>query len=231
MKNLLWIVLALFLFSCNEKGFKTYDVENYLAFTKDFTKDSTIVSFFFHPGESELDVPLEVTLAGIPLREARTFTLVAVKDETDIDAANYQLSESYTFRSGMVKDTIYVHVVNSEVLKAKAFKLVLEIQGNDDFVPGVSSFRKTKLVISDIAAQPDWWTSVVIKSYLGKYSDKKYQLLIEVTGESDFSACTPSEFTAYALQLKYYLQKHIDAGNPPIYDEDNNENMKVTVIG
>ena len=170
MKNLLWIVLALFLFSCNEKGFKTYDGENYLAFTKDFTKDSTIVSFFFHPGESELDVPLEVTLAGIPLREARTFTLVAVKDETDIDAANYQLSESYTFRSGMVKDTIYVHVVNSEVLKAKAFKLVLEIQGNDDFVPGVSSFRKTKLVISDIAAQPDWWTSVVIKSYLGKYS-------------------------------------------------------------
>ena len=46
MKNLLWIVLALFLFSCNEKGFKTYDGENYLAFTKDFTKDSTIVSFF-----------------------------------------------------------------------------------------------------------------------------------------------------------------------------------------
>ena len=45
-------------------------------------------------------------------------------------------------------------------------------------------------MISDIAAQPDWWTSVVIKSYLGKYSDKKYQLLIEVTGESDFSACT-----------------------------------------
>ena len=87
-------------------------------------------------------MPLEVTLAGIPLREARTFTLVAVKDETDIDAANYQLSESYTFPFRDGKDTIYVHVVNSEVLKAKAFKLVLEIQGNDDFVPGVSSFRK-----------------------------------------------------------------------------------------
>ena len=231
MKNLLWIVLTLFLSSCDERGFKTYDGENYLAFAKDFTKDSTIVSFFFHPGETELEVPLEITLAGVPLTEAKTFTLSVVKDETDIDAENYLLKDNYTFRPGLVQDTIYIHVVNSAALKTKAFNLVLEIQENDDFIPGVSSFRKAKLVISDIAAKPDWWTSTIEKSYLGKYSDKKYQLLIDVTKVSDFSTCTPSEFTAYALQLKYYLQKHIDAGNLPIYDEDNKENMKVTVIG
>ena len=231
MKNLLLIALTLFLFSCNERGFKMYDGENYLAFGKDFTKDSTIVSFFFYPGQSEIEVPLEGTLSGTPLTEAKTFSLAVVKDETDADGSNYLLAENYTFRPGRVRDTVYIHIVNSDLLKTKAFRLVLEIQGNDDFIPGVIPFRKAKLIISNIAAKPDWWTSVVEKSYLGKYSDKKYQLLIEVTGISDFSECSSSEFTAYALKLKYYLQKHIDAGNPPIYDEENNQNMTVTVIG
>ena len=106
----------------------------------------------------------------------------------------------------------------------------MTIRGNADLQAGISSLQKAKLVVSDKAERPEWWDTKMEKSYLGKYSDAKYQLFIKVTKVTDLTGMQTSMLTALALQLKYYLEKQTDAGTP-VYDEANNEYMKVPVIG
>lgn len=231
MKNIIGVFLLLAFVACSKEGFKTYDGENFLSFAKNFDKDSTMVSFFFHPGETELIVPLKVDLSGLPLNEEKEYQVVIVPEETTANAANYKLEGPFKFRANRDADSLYVKVIKSDDLDTKKLNLVIEIQGNENFIPGISSHGKAKIVLTSIASKPDWWDSKIEKAYLGKYSDKKFQLFIQVTGITDLTGRTSSEITAWALALKYYLQKHIDAGNPPIYDEDNNEVMKVPVIG
>lgn len=231
MKNIIGIFLLLMFASCNTEGFKTYDGGNFLSFSKNFEKDSTMVSFFFHPGETELTVPLKIDLSGLPLSEEKEYKVMVVPGETTANAANYKLEGPFKFRANRDADSLYLKVIKSDDLDTKKLNLVIEILENESFTPGVSSHGKAKIVLTSIASKPDWWNSTIERAYLGKYSDKKFQLFILVSGVTDLTGRTPSEITAWALALKYYLQKHIDAGNPPIYDEDNNEVMKVPVIG
>lgn len=231
MKNIIGVFLLLMFASCSTEGFKTYDGGNFLFFSKNFDQDSTMVSFFFHPGETELIIPLQVDLSGLPLSEAKEYRVVVVSEETTVHVANYKLEGPFKFGVNRDTDSLYVKVIKSDDLDTKKLNLVIEILENENFTPGVSSHGKAKIVLTNIASKPDWWDSKIEKAYLGKYSDKKFQLFIQVTGVTDLTGRGASEITAWALALKYYLQKHIDAGNPPIYDEDNNEVMKVPVIG
>lgn len=50
---------------------------------------------------------------------------------------------------------------------------------------------------------------------------------MQETGVGDITGLSASEIRALALKFKRYLK----AQNPPIYDEDNEEDMTVTVIG
>lgn len=230
MRNLLLLGLTLALFACDERGFETYGGGNYLSFEKNMEKDSTVISFRYYPGQDELKIPLKIVLSGSPLAVSATYSLEVLSGETTLDPSNYKVEESYLFREGRIEDTAWIHLINSDRLQEQPFRLVIAIRGNESLQAGVSELQKAKLIVSDIAARPEWWDATVTKSYLGKYSDVKYQLFIKVTQVVDLTNMPPSKLTALALQLKYYLQKQTDAGFP-VYDEENQEYMKVPVIG
>lgn len=230
MRNLLLLGLALALLACDERGFETYGGGNYLSFEKNMEKDSMVISFRYYPDQDELKIPLKMVLSGNPLAVSATYGLEVVSGETTLAPSNYKLEESYLFREGRIEDTAWIHLINSDRLQEQPFRLVIAIRGNESLQAGVNELQKAKLIVSDIAARPEWWDATVTNSYLGKYSDAKYQLFIKVTQVVDLTDMSPSKLTALALQLKYYLQKQTDAGFP-VYDEENQEYMKVPVIG
>ena len=230
MRNLLLLGLALALLACDERGFETYGGGNYLSFEKNMEKDSMVISFRSYPDQDELKIPLKMVLSGNPLAVSATYGLEVVSGETTLAPSNYKLEESYLFREGRIEDTAWIHLINSDRLQEQPFRLVIAIRGNESLQAGVNELQKAKLIVSDIAARPEWWDATVTNSYLGKYSDAKYQLFIKVTQVVDLTDMSPSKLTALALQLKYYLQKQTDAGFP-VYDEENQEYMKVPVIG
>ena len=101
------------------------------------------------------------------------------------------------------------------------------------------------LIFSDMLARPAWWTPMLLENgrydqnsveyvYLGLYSDKKYLLLMEVTGVGDWTDLDDSERRIQALKLKRYLEKMKAEGNT-VYEDSYSggvpEEMSVQVMG
>lgn len=217
------------LFSCTEEEVTMYEGGTYIGFKDNMYKDSTNFSFFFHPNEEKMDIAIPVVLSGkIPEKDIE-LSITIDEENTTAFSENYELPEKPIFKAGQVIDSIYITVKNSEELKEKEYKIVLNIGENDNYKLGEEDHIKAKILINDMPSKPDWWDYTITKSYLGTYSNVKYQLFIVVTGISDLSDKEPSEIRALALKLKYYLQKLADEGKT-VYDE-NNKLVKVPVIG
>ena len=120
-------------------------------------------------------------------------------------------------------------------MKTVKVTLGLRIENYNVFYAGQTTYRESIWVISDQISQPAWWTTYATDRYnsveyvfLGEYSDKKYGLLIEVTGVSDWTDLSTDERRVLALQLKRYLAKNI------VYEDVESAvpvRMTVTVMG
>ena len=107
MKKYILVLIALVsLYSCDERGIleNSNDV-SYIYFTKNATNDSTSTSFFFYP-EGDISVPVAMSLSGKMFDEDCSFKLEVVKEETTLDAANYDISGDFVFHKDRVADTI-----------------------------------------------------------------------------------------------------------------------------
>lgn len=122
-----------------------------------------------------------------------------------------------------------VTVTRNEALKGSVLA-VFEVQGSDDFMPGIEANRKGRIFITNQLTRPGWWNDWHEANGLGTYSDLKYQTFIreigvtDMTLEADGGEMNYSTMRAYVLQFKYWLQEH------PTEDEDGSL-MKVAMRG
>ncbi|MDR0544573.1 MAG: DUF4843 domain-containing protein [Odoribacteraceae bacterium] len=232
MKNIYYLLLPLlWCTACQEAEIPLYSGGNNIQFVKNLAKDSTIIAFLLAPGQVEIDSMLIVKTTGLGY-PAETAYKIAVDQQlsTAVEGTHFRLPSATTFKPNAMRDTTYVKFYRTADLKVNAVRLVLRVQENDAFNLGQIQYRYKVFVIHDKVAQPDWWTSAVSTSYLGPYSDKKYEKFIEVTGVADLSSATSSEMRVYALQLKYWLEAYkADNGEP--YYETNGDEMIVPVNG
>lgn len=236
MKEMIVILclLAMGFVSCEEIGLEeNSNTITYLGFEKDCTKDSVAVSFLFYP-EGRVDYPLVLNILGkVPEQDAE-YTLSVFKDSSTLDAKNYDLPEKFTFRKGLLTDTAYITLTNSEELSSGNFILWLQVDENDTFKKGPRVHQKIKLLVTDKVTRPVWWPEddIVEWYYLGLYSDKKYELLLEVTHQADFGEASMTERRILALKLKRYVEEW-NAAHPDdiLMDEDNDQPMTIPVAG
>ena len=158
MKKYILVLIALVsLYSCDERGIleNSNDV-SYIYFTKNATNDSTSTSFFFYP-EGDISVPVAMSLSGKMFDEDCSFKLEVVKEETTLDAANYDISGDFVFHKDRVADTIYITFKNSEILSSEIRRVVFRIADSEKYAQGDTPFRTAVISISDIASRPEWW--------------------------------------------------------------------------
>ena len=245
------IILVLFVFgACSEKGIATFSGDLvYISFTKDASADSMIYSFKTYPS-GEIVAKIPVRVRGHWLTESREFTVSAHPDSTTLPEGAYELPTKCEFAPGQEIDTIEIKFFNNfEDLKNKSYRLFLRIDETDRVKQGEYAYRIAKFYVSDRLEIPEWWSrndnteynpyNIVEEVYLGKYSEKKYQLFLDRLAEDNASLEGDDMvmIKKYALRLKYWLEDfnndpaNIASGAAPMWDEDNNQLMQVPVAG
>ena len=231
--------------ACSKEEVPLYDTENvhFIEFVAP-TEDTASFSFMFHPevaAGGAYDLAIPVRILGQRQDRDREFTVTVVDSLTSAtEGKHFSMPEKLVFRAGLFEDTMYVKLHRTADLKTVKVTLGIRIENSNDFYAGQSSNRESIWVISDQIAQPAWWTTYATDRYesveymfLGEYSDKKYGLLIEVTGVSDWTDLSTDERRVLALQLKRYLAAQHAAGNTVYEDTDGAEpvRMEVAVMG
>jgi hypothetical protein len=218
--------------SCQEAEIPLYSGGNNIQFVKNLAVDSTTVAFLLAPGATELDSFLIVKTTGLGY-PAETPYKISVDQQftTAVEGTHFKLPTTTTFKAGAMRDTLPITFYRTAEMKTRSFRLVLRVEENEAFKPGQLQYQYKIFVVHDKIAQPDWWTTSVSTSYLGPYSDKKYQFFIDVTGIADMTGASISELRVRALQLKYWLEEYKAGNNGIPMTEDNGDEMTVPING
>ena len=144
---------------------------------------------------------MEVTLIGDLLTENTTYQLEIDKDSTTADPANYDVNLTQTFSAGQTKDFIDVKLFNKD-LAGKEVTLYLRIVENENFSPGLKSYRSARIIFNDIDSQPLWWSGDIETLFLGEWTPEKYEKFIESSGLIDLIGYEFSEIRKICLQFK-----------------------------
>lgn len=230
MKNFIFINIFIALFclsSCEKEKVEPYKADRYLSFLKT-QNDSLFYSFKLNPSKITDRIPVEIELIGRLLDEDEEIKIEIDSEYSNTSDKLFALPEKIIFHKQKSIDTIYIDVFKPKEL-TDTTKVVFRLVENTFFKPGLKENRIFKLIVNDKLSKPEWWNSIIEDEFLGKYSDKKFSLFIQVTEVSDLSDKNESEKRALALKFKYYLQKQKEAGN--IILEENEKPMVVPVVG
>ena len=229
MKKYVYILLfVMSVAGCKKEEMETYAGLNYIQFVDSYA-DSTTLSFFFYPGQSELSYPLEVKLLGFMKEEQVHYKLKVVEEETTATPDLYDIPEAQVLQAGKVTDMAKITFKKAEKLNTKAFRIVVDVVNSDDALAGEMLYCRKVFWISNMIAQPEWWDANIVKSFLGVYSDLKFEEFIKVAETGDLSDKSSDEKRALVLKFKYYLQKRIDDGDP--VKEADGSIMTVPILG
>lgn len=203
MKKYIFLISVLIAaWACSEDEIDSYKSDRYLYFSKPEVLDSaTFLSFSHYPGATEKTIRVEVTLIGDLLTENTTYQLEIDKDSTTADPANYDVNLTQTFSAGQTKDFIDVKLFNKD-LAGKEVTLYLRIVENENFSPGLKSYRSARIIFNDIDSQPLWWSGDIETLFLGKWTPEKYEKFIESSGLIDLIGYEFSEIRKICLQFK-----------------------------
>lgn len=230
MKYCILIIVLVSVFgSCSTDTLDTYNADRYIFFTNKNAEDSVSTSFFFYPGKTELEVPVEISFAGKPITIDTDYELMIDPTMTTASSSDYTFETKRVWKANRNRDTVKIVLHKTSALDNQVLRLVLKVKENDNFMVGPMTNSLYRIMFTSQAVRPEWWTDRVEREYLGAYSPAKYQELIIATGESDLSEVQgASEWRYYALKLKYHLQKAKDEGNPIM---DGEYEMSVPVKG
>lgn len=230
MKNcilLLAICVAGIMVSCKKESIITYNSstdDRFIYFSKS-EADTSTVSFYLYPGQTTIDYPVVVKSTGYSTRQER-FAVSVIEEYTTASKEDYSLPEEFLFRPERESDTFYVKLYYSEKLDKSQERLVIELRETSDFKLGMTDSRVAVIWFHNNIVKPEWWKGDVESSCLGKYSEAKYRLFLQVVqvnlDDADFST-----FRHYALVFKRYLEDRKAAGDPAL--EDDGTEMTVAV--
>lgn len=246
MKKLfiLAMVLGLAFASCSKEEVPFYDVKNSHFVMFDAAMDDTMeFTFMFHPevvegGSYEQKIP--VSIMGQAVDRDREFKIESFELNNEAGSlefakagTHFELPEKCVIRAGQFQDTIMIKFFRRPELKTKNLFFAIKMVANNEFKPGQEEYCVNCFYLTDKIAKPAWWSNFQ-STYLGTYSDKKFALLIEVTGQSDWENFSAGEARYYSIQFKRYLAKQKAEGNT-VYEEadeaGNRKEMTVNVLG
>jgi len=221
-KYILILLVFASLFSCNEDELLKYESGNFLNFVQHSERDSVELSFFFHPGEDVIRVPIELALTGKLLTEGKEFRL-SIDESSTATADDFEFEDKLVFKANKSVDTVYMNVKKSLKLANDTCKLVLRIEENENFKVGVKEYLTRKIYFTSVVSKPEWWNKEITEIYLGEFSAAKFLLFCEVLKLNSLEDVRPTIIRQYALIFKRYLNTH------PSYDGD--KLIEIPVVG
>lgn len=217
--------LLTFATSCSVNEMTPYENDPAIYFDHE-TADSIAYSFFTLDSHIPRDtVWVEAITMGLPSDQDRPFSIVqANAGEADAAKAGVhyvpfddaEVRDSICISAGEVTRLIPVILLRDESLKSSTKRLVLAMQANEFFRPGIDAWRTYTLTMTDTAIIPSIWNSYWA-NYLGaSWGPEKLRFAIETTGYKDFEE-RPIDpglanwmYTVCSQRLKEYNAEHPD---------------------
>ncbi len=209
------LLLSLLFVACGEESLlvNSNDVA-YVQFALNMTTDTTSVSFKMYNEGEDAKIPIEVTVFGQLQQDDLSFSVGVDEKKTTLSSALYSLPTDCKIRKGLLKDTIYVVLKNDPILKTETKRLELTIVESESVKLGNFVNSKAIVTVTDRLFKPRWWSvndlgdpknpaNSVESFYLGRYSEKKYQLFLELLKKDNVVFDGSSQMMyKYALKLK-----------------------------
>ena len=206
------IVMLIFagLWACNMDEVEVYSAQRYLFFADSSRGlDTVAFSFSHYPGDETHDVHFYVGLTGIPATEDLAYKVEVVDSLTTADPLDYEIPENLVFPAGQVISVMNVRCKNVRPeLETQKVYVTFRLVANENFQPGLYGMQTVKVTFDNIKSKPLCWTGDLEEYVLGAYSDKKFELLVQFTGENDWSGFSLSQARDLTVQFKVYLIEH-----------------------
>lgn len=230
--NKIFIIIFAFitLLACQEEKIEPYSGDSYVYFSKKNT-DSTTFSFAYDATmtKSIVKIPVEI-ISGVRDYDREYKVVFLPEESTAIEGQHFtKLEGLQSIKAGNIVDSLSIEVLKADDISDKVVEAVFEIVDSEEFKAGFPTRSKARLQITNKLIQPAWWNGWHVSSGLGDYSDKKYRLFIQLTGEYDLDYhnredMNYSEMRNLLLQFKQWLEEN------PQTEEDGSD-MEVKVRG
>lgn len=186
-------------------------------------RDSVVFSFAeYETNVTEGEVLMNVNMAGQVSSQDREFKISVEPNGTTAQASEYELPEKFIMPAGQVKTTFVVKVKRTARLLNEFATLILKIEPNEHFEPGVATPVNTviasnlnpivinygptfKIVWTDQFTKPATWdvSGVGVLYNIGQWSPAKHKFMVEVTGIRSIVGLTdPQRYAMAALMYK-----------------------------
>lgn len=242
-------ILAMGLSSCSEEGLITNSNDTaYVIFDKDFTKDTTTVSFkMYNEGETPR-IAIPVKVFGQVQTEDLHFHVKVDESRTTLSSDLYKLPEDCVIKPDQDENNIYVELSKSAEMQSKTFILALQVIEEGKVKQGTKEYSRAIISVTDRLFKPDWWSvndagtvdnpgNSVDWYYLGEYTEDKYQLFLNELKKDDviFDGKNKQVLRKYAIKLKNTV-KDINAeraaqGLGPLCDSKTGIEIEIPVAG
>lgn len=194
------VFVAVLLASCSTDEIEYFDSNDYLSF------ESTSLSYTFAFSDESVtqhDFSVPVVYAGRYRDRDAQFKVSAVAGKgTAVEGRDYEIIASDgedVIKAGTNTGNAHIRLLRTDSMKTKTYTVVLAIEANEDFLPGVADTMTVS--ITDRLVQPDWWTWSPYNRYLGDYTETKLRLWLEFMGVEDGS--DPFDQDPYIQWLDY----------------------------
>lgn len=220
----------------------------YVIFDKDFTKDTTTISFKMYNEGEDAVIAIPVSSFGQVQTEDLHFHVIADTARTNLASDLYVLPEDCVIKPGVEENTINIILKKSPEMATKTFNLALQVVEDGNIKQGTREFARAIISVTDRLFKPDWWSvndvgneenpgNSVEWYYLGEYSELKYKLFLEELKKDEviFDGKNKQVLRKYAIKLKNTV-KNINAeraaqGLEPLKDEQTGLLIEVPVAG
>lgn len=223
-------LFALLIAGCKREEIQLYSGDQYVQFTGS-EQDTIVLSFFFHPGKSEVSVPLPVKMVGFMPEKDLEYTIAVHEEETTARPEHFSIPSSFRYRQGLLLDTAYITVKNTPDLATNEVLLAIYIKDGPELQAGQSDYAYRVIKLSDKVEKPVWWDANMDRFYLGTYSELKFRKFMEVTGVGDLTPYDDAERRVLMLQFKYYLIEMKENGTPVLLEDGSDMLASVPLIG
>lgn len=226
-KYTILLLFVLSLMACKKQETMYYQGEERISFVLGrYESDSLSYSFAFDPTPKQKDtIYLKMRIQGAAQNRDREVKLRTGEGSTAILNEDF-IIPAFSVPAGAITINYPLILINSEKMKTKSVRIVLEVDESIDFLPGgvgqevgeTFAVNAYKLWVSNKPDKPAYWDDVAY--YFGDFSATKLRFMISVLGISDFSYESIGAYGLYnyPVALRNALMKH-EAINGPLVDE------------
>ncbi|WP_164111967.1 MULTISPECIES: DUF4843 domain-containing protein [Sphingobacterium] len=254
------LLAAVCLSSCKEKELELYNSSSTIYFEGKFVgkRYQPFSDYFYSFGYTNTEIKVDtfnihVMATGEVKNRDRKYLIEFDPASTLKEGRDYEfVNKEFAIKANKVSDTVQIRLLRNNVMTMEALNLKMRLKANANFVTDFqpedietttasqpTTFNDFTLYVDDIAGAPFFWDKKINPSgaqimitYLGEYSSKKFQLLID-RYDLDIPTVTSPGFRpsvsmvfSWAFGTQGYLNE-MKAKGTTVYEADGVTEMRM----